>query len=226
MPEIIDQVKELLHLNKTVFDEKKVTVVFILGGPGVGKGTQCARLVQDFGFCHLSAGDLLRHEQDREGSQYGDMIKEYIRDGKIVPSEVTVKLLENAMHEVLEERKGHTEHGWGDGKGRFLVDGFPRKMDQALVFDQTVCQSQFVLFLTCTEEVMLQRLLERGKTSGRADDNEESIKKRFKTFLDTSLPVVEYYKDKGKVVEVVGTKTVDEVHEATKASVKTRLGLP
>ena len=80
----------------------------------------------------------MRHEQDREGSQYGDMIKEYIRDGKIVPSEVTIKLLENAMHAALEEHKGKTEHGWGDGKGRFLVDGFPRKMDQALVFDQTV----------------------------------------------------------------------------------------
>ena len=66
------------------------------------------------------------------------MIKEYIRDGKIVPSEVTVKLLENAMHAALEEHKGKTEHGWGDGKGRFLVDGFPRKMDQALIFDQTV----------------------------------------------------------------------------------------
>ena len=66
------------------------------------------------------------------------MIKEYIRDGKIVPSEVTVKLLENAIHEALEEHKGKTEHGWGDGKGRFLVDGFPRKMDQAIIFDQTV----------------------------------------------------------------------------------------
>jgi len=99
-------------------------------------------------------------------------------------------------------------------------------MDQALIFDQTVCQSLFVLFFTCTEEVMLQRLLERGKTSGRSDDNEDSIKKRFKTFLDTSLPVVEYYKEKGKVVEVDGTKTVDEVHVATQTAVKARLGLP
>ena len=66
------------------------------------------------------------------------MIKEYIRNGQIVPTDVTVKLLENAIHEVMEERKGRTEHGWGDGKGRFLVDGFPRKMDQATIFDQTV----------------------------------------------------------------------------------------
>jgi UMP-CMP kinase len=89
-----------------------------------------------------TAGDLLRHEQDREGSKYGEMIKEYIRDGKIVPSEVTVKLLENAMHETLDKNKDRTDHGWGDGKGRFLVDGFPRKMDQALIFDQTVRTSQ------------------------------------------------------------------------------------
>ena len=126
-----------------------------------GKGTQSALLVKDFGFCHLSgepayplhhqaqilayshvkhsiAGDLLRREQDREGSQYGDMIKEYIRNGQIVPSDVTVKLLENAIHEVMESSKGKTEDGWGPGKGRFLVDGFPRKMDQATIFDQTV----------------------------------------------------------------------------------------
>lgn len=80
----------------------------------------------------------MREEQDREGSQYGEMIKEYIRDGKIVPSDVTVKLLENGMHKALDTHKDKTGHGWGDGKARFLVDGFPRKMDQALIFDQTV----------------------------------------------------------------------------------------
>lgn len=93
------------------FSAVNTSVIFVLGGPGAGKGTQCANLVRDYGFTHLSAGDLLRAEQDREGSEFGDMIKEYIRDGRIVPMEVTVQLLENAM---MEKNKG---------TGKFLIDG-------------------------------------------------------------------------------------------------------
>lgn len=84
------------------------------------------------------AGDLLRAEQNREGSQYGDMIRTCIRGGTIVPKEVTIKLLEIAMSVELQTRSGP---GWTDGKGRFLIDGFPRKMDQALTFDETVCHA-------------------------------------------------------------------------------------
>lgn len=93
------------------FSPDKTSVIYVLGGPGAGKGTQCANLVRDYGFTHLSAGDLLRAEQDREGSEFGSMIKEYIAEGKIVPMEVTVQLLENAMMD-------HEE-----GRGRFLIDG-------------------------------------------------------------------------------------------------------
>lgn len=177
------------------FDAQKVTVVYILGGPGSGKGTQSAHLVQDYGFTHMSAGDLLRSEQDREGSKYGQMIKDYIKNGDIVPMEVTVKLLEKAMNDKLDEKRS-------GGKGRFLIDGFPRKMDQAVFFEDSVCSSRCTLFLDCPEDVMNERLLNRGKTSGRSDDNEESIKKRFKTFVETSMPVVDYFESKGKVVKV------------------------
>jgi len=120
---------------RPVFDSEKVTVIYVLGGPGAGKGTQCGRLVEDFNFSHLSAGDLLRAEQHREGSQYGDLIRTCIREGNIVPQEVTIKLLEMAMARELEARSGP---GWTDGRGRFLIDGFPRKMDQALTFEETV----------------------------------------------------------------------------------------
>ena len=93
------------------FSPTKTSVIFVLGGPGAGKGTQCANLVRDYGFTHLSAGDLLRAEQNREGSEFGQMIKDHIREGIIVPMEVTVQLLENAIQ------------GVNDGVGRFLVDG-------------------------------------------------------------------------------------------------------
>ncbi|CAH7666767.1 adenylate kinase-domain-containing protein [Phakopsora pachyrhizi] len=191
------------------FDSKDVKVIFVLGGPGAGKGTQCARLVADYSFVHLSAGDLLRAEQQRENSEYSQLISEHIKEGKIVPMEVTVKLMQKAIEEAVQ-----------DGNSKFLIDGFPRKMDQAIKFDSDVCESTFVLFLTCPEEKLLPRLIERGKTSGREDDNEESIKKRFRTFVETSLPVVDYYSEKGKVVQVDSSGTVEEIYSSIKAAVE------
>jgi UMP-CMP kinase len=198
------------------FSPSNVTVLFVLGGPGAGKGTQCANLVRDYHFTHLSAGDLLRAEQDRKGSEFGELIKSYIKDGKIVPMEVTVQLLENAMTEVVNKDN--------DKRGKFLIDGFPRKMDQALKFEETVCPSKFVLFYDCPEEEMQKRLLKRGETSGRSDDNAESIKKRFKTFVETSMPVVDYFEKEGRVVKVVATKTPDEVYKETREKLEQRLG--
>lgn len=185
---------------KPTFDSKKVAVIFVLGGPGVGKGTQCEKLVKEKGFVHLSAGDLLRAEQKREGSQYGKMIKQHITDGQIVPMEVTVALLENAIRDEVAKEKS-----------RFLVDGFPRKMDQAIKFEEDVCESKFTIFFECSEETMMKRLLKRGESSGRDDDNEDSIKKRFKTFKETSMPVVDYFGKKGKVVKIDCEDSVEVV---------------
>lgn len=89
-------------------------------------------------------------------------------------------------------------------------------MDQALKFDESVCPSAFTLFFDCAEDVLLERLLDRGKTSGRADDNIESIKKRFKVFLDTSMPVVEYFERNGKVVRIDGARPPQVVYEDVK----------
>eukprot|EP00833_Pecoramyces_ruminatium_P002000 jgi/Orpsp1_1/1176032/evm.model.c7180000056143.1 len=182
------------------------TVVYVLGGPGAGKGTQCANLVKDFGFVHLSAGDLLREERQRKGSQYGELINNYIKEGKIVPAKITIALLENAMAKSTSKR--------------FLIDGFPRKMDQAKKFEKTVCKGKFVLFFDCPESVMLERLLKRGKTSGRVDDNIESIKKRFVTFKETSYPVVEYFEKQNKVKRVSCVNSPQKVYAETKAIFK------
>lgn len=203
------------------FSANDVTVVFFLGGPGSGKGTQSANLVKDYDFVHLSAGDLLRAEQEREGSQYGDMIREYIREGKIVPMEVTVALLSNAMDASMAKSKDEPKTPAGS-KARFLIDGFPRKLDQAHFFEDTVCPSELVLFLDCPEDVMESRLLKRGETSGRSDDNAASIRKRFTTFVETSMPVVEHFREKEKVVEVRADVTVEEVFAKVKAGIEER----
>jgi UMP-CMP kinase len=185
------------------YDSETTKVVFVLGGPGVGKGTQCARLVRDYDFVHLSAGDLLREERQRPNSPYGDLIEYYIREGKIVPQEITISLLRNAM-------RGYTS------KTRFLVDGFPRSIEQGIEFEMIVCPSAMVLFFECGEEEMLKRLMGRSQNSGRSDDNVESIKKRFRTYQMTTVPVREFYTDLGKLRSINSVGNVDEVYERTK----------
>ncbi|XP_020689667.1 UMP-CMP kinase 3 isoform X1 [Dendrobium catenatum] len=180
--------------------EKGVKVVFVLGGPGSGKGTQCANIVRVFGFTHLSAGDLLRAEI-KSGSENGTMIQNMIKEGKIVPSEVTIKLLEKAMLE--------------NGNDKFLIDGFPRNEENRAAFEEvTKIEPEFVLFFDCPEEEMERRLL--GRNQGRDDDNIETIRKRFKVFLESSLPVVDYYNLKGKVRKVDAAKPIDDVFESVK----------
>jgi UMP-CMP kinase len=153
--------------------ESKTTVVFILGGPGSGKGTQSERIQKDFKFTHLSAGDLLREERKTHGSQYGEIIEKNIVEGKIVPSEITVMLLEKAMKKS------------GFEGGRFLIDGFPRNIENLSTWEKIMNERvniPFILHLECGQEVMTNRLLKRGESSGRSDDNIESIKKRFVTY--------------------------------------------
>ncbi|KAI7891228.1 adenylate kinase-domain-containing protein [Mucor mucedo] len=188
------------------FSPEEVTVVFVLGGPGAGKGTQCENLTKDYGFVHLSAGDLLRAEQKREGSKYGELINHYIREGLIVPMEVTIALLEQAMKEAMAEGKAK----------RFLIDGFPRKMDQAVKFEEVVVPSKLVLFFECPEEVMLKRLLKRGESSGRVDDNIESIRKRFNVFTETSMPVIDAFEKQNKVKKISCDQPIEEVYQSVK----------
>jgi UMP-CMP kinase len=233
----VDSCRSLEHVSAdvaAVFAPPRPKAVFVLGGPGSGKGaillarmpalgiasaqacdratapkgphdwsvfagTQCAMIVERFGFHHLSAGDLLRAEKE-SGTAEGEMIKEYIKDGKIVPVEVTVRLLKKAMAE--------------SGKQRFLIDGFPRNTNNVDGWNSVMGDSvelQFVLFLECTEEEMEKRLLERGKTSGRSDDNIESIKKRFVTYLAETAPVIAAFEAQGKVRRVDSCRSLEHV---------------
>lgn len=186
--------------NGSLPTEKKVKVVFVLGGPGSGKGTQCANIVEHFGYTHLSAGDLLRAEI-KSGSENGTMIQNMITEGKIVPSEVTIMLLQRAMQESENDK--------------FLIDGFPRNEENRAAFERvTKIVPEFVLFFDCADEEMERRLLNRNQ--GRVDDNIETIRKRFKVFVESSLPVIEYYGSHGKVRKIDAGRSVEEVFEAVK----------
>lgn len=138
----------------------------------------------------------------KSGSENGDMIQNMIKEGKIVPSEVTIKLLERAMLD--------------NGNDKFLIDGFPRNEENRAAFEAvTGIEPQFILFFDCSEEEMQKRLLSRNQ--GREDDNIETIKKRFKVYMESSLPVIEYYNAKGKVRKIDAAKPVEEVFEEVKA---------
>jgi UMP-CMP kinase len=103
-----------------------------------------------------------------------------------------------------------------------MIAGFPRKLDQAHAFERSVVPSKFTLFFNCPESVMQERLLIRGETSGRADDNIESIKKRFKTFEETSMPVVNEFESQGRVVKVEAVKSPADVYKEVQAKIKER----
>ncbi|CAF97570.1 unnamed protein product [Tetraodon nigroviridis] len=189
----------------------KPQVVFVLGGPGAGKGTQCSRIVEKYNYTHLSAGDLLREERAREGSEYGQLIATYIKEGKIVPVEITISLLRKAMEETMQK---------DEQKFRFLIDGFPRNEDNLQGWNKVMDNNadvKFVLFFDCSIEVCINRCLERGKNSGRTDDNRESLNKRIQTYLQSTRPIIELYQKHGKVCTIDASRSVDEVFADVKA---------
>lgn len=119
----------------------KPIVIFVLGGPGAGKGTQCSKIVEKYGYIHLSAGDLLREERN-SGSENGDLIESCIREGKIVPVEITISLIEKAMNK--------------SGEKKFLIDGFPRNEDNLQGWNREMkgkAVVKCVLVFECTEDV-------------------------------------------------------------------------
>ncbi|PHJ19213.1 ump-cmp kinase [Cystoisospora suis] len=225
----------------------KPQIVFVLGGPGAGKGTQCELLTKHHNVVHISAGDCLREERQRPNSKDGELIQQCIREGRIVPVEITLTLLLKKM----------VANGWSRV---FLIDGYPRNQDNLngwLAFTHSenliekinqirssepglACQCdavlrqledevqqneqetnevnrrsgvdlRFCLFLDCPEETMEHRLLERGKSSGRADDNAEAIRKRFKTFKEETMPIVRYFEQKQLLKTIDASHSVEEV---------------
>ena len=173
---------------------KDKNIIFVLGGPGSGKGTQCEKIVEKYGFCHLSTGDLLREEVKQE-SERAAKLNAFMKEGKLVPQEVILELLRDAMI-ARKECKG------------FLIDGFPRDVPQGEKFETTVGKCKVLLYFQCSNEEMTKRLMKRGESSGRADDNMDTIKLRLKTFEDATVPVVDKYSDRAKIINAERDKEV------------------
>ncbi|KAJ3358219.1 Adenylate kinase isoenzyme 1 [Allomyces javanicus] len=202
---------ELPKLEDAPFDLKGRKIIFVLGGPGSGKGTNCTLLKDAFHLTHLSAGDLLRAEV-ASGSPLGSELNRMMAEGQLVPMDVTIHLLREAM-----ARAPATSNG-------YLIDGFPRQVDQGKAFERLMhVVPAAVLFFDCSTEVMTQRLLKRGETSGRPDDNMASIKKRFKVFTEQTMPAVEYYRERGMVVSVHSEGKVEDVFARAKEMLMLRI---
>lgn len=187
----------------------KHRVLFVLGGPGAGKGTQSDRIVGEYKSCHLSVGELLREEGPK--SEHKELIAECLVSGKIVPVEISLSLLRQAMDK--------SSSLYGDKI--FLVDGFPRNFDNLEGWSRNMPDYTTLfgaLVFDCPEKVLEKRILQRGLTSGRSDDNLASLKKRFLTYTSQTADVIACLEMMEgdhplKVHRIAGEHSIEEVWE-------------
>lgn len=188
-----------------------MTNIVLFGPPGSGKGTQAQFLIEKFNLKQISTGDLFRYNMKND-TELGKLAKSYIDRGELVPDQVTIDML-------IDEVKKPT-----DTNG-FIFDGFPRTKEQThaletIVKEQLNSDISVCLALVVDDEILVERLLKRGETSGRTDDsNEEIIRNRIKEYYDKTAEVAELYKQQGKYVEVNGVGEIDEIKDKLFAEV-------
>jgi len=189
--------KEVYQLN-----QKHMINLVLFGKPGAGKGTQAEFLKEQYNLKHISTGDLFRYNMKND-TDLGKLAKSYIDKGDLVPDEVTIKMLEDAVDKNP------------DASG-FIFDGFPRTTAQAEALDKFLATKDMkidaTIALEANDEVLIQRLLERGKVSGRTDDQDENkIRNRFDEYNQKTAPLKDYYEAQGKFHSVNGIGAIDEI---------------
>lgn len=176
----------------------------LFGAPGSGKGTQSAKLIDEYGLHHISTGEVLRDHIERQ-TELGKLADTYISRGQLIPDELMLSVLED----VLDQHMAN-----GNLKG-VVFDGFPRTVPQARALKELLARKgtklHGVIGLDVPEEELVDRLLKRGKETGRADDNLDTITNRLKVYHTQTEPLKEYYRQEGKYIPVKGTGVVDEI---------------
>lgn len=180
--------------------------IILFGPPGSGKGTQAALLVEKYNLEHTSTGDLLRAERAAK-TPLGLEANKYIEAGELVPDEVVVGMIRNKLAQKADKVQG------------FIFDGFPRTIAQAEALDVLLEEKEdeidVLLSLRVPEEELVKRLLARGATSGRKDDQEESIiRNRVVVYENKTAPVADYYANQGKLVTINGVGSIDDIQQA------------
>lgn len=178
--------------------------IIICGAPGSGKGTQSALIKDKYNLLHLSTGDLLRAEIAAK-SDLGRVAENYIANGQLVPDSMIIDILDKA---ISEREAAATYNG-------LILDGFPRTVAQAEALEGLLKKHgkelSVLLDLAVDEAELVDRLVKRGQTSGRSDDNLETIKKRLDVYHEKTEPVNDYYKKQGKYVAIPGMGSIDEI---------------
>ena len=174
----------------------------IFGAPGSGKGTQSQKLIDRYGFTHISTGDVLR-SQIAVGTELGKIADSYISKGQLIPDDLMVDILAQEVDRLRPQSNG------------FIFDGFPRTIPQAealkKMLEQRGEEVHSVIGLEVADEELMERLVKRGVDSGRSDDNPETIGRRLKVYHDTTSPLREYYSNEGKYIPIHGSGHVDEI---------------
>lgn len=188
--------------------------LILFGPPGSGKGTQSEKLIEKYGFKHLSTGDLLRSEISRQ-TPLGMEAKGFMDNGQLVPDEVVIGMISSSIDQ-------------NTSVNGFLFDGFPRTAAQAAALDQLLAQKNssiaVMLALDVSEEELVKRLMKRGETSGRSDDNNENvIRARIVEYHNKTTAVADYYQQFNKVTFLKGEGSIDEIFNSLCAEIDNRL---
>ena len=175
--------------------------IVIFGAPGSGKGTQSERIVEKYGINHISTGDVLRAEI-KNGTELGKTAKGYIDQGQLIPDELMIDILASVFD------------SFKDSKG-VIFDGFPRTIAQAEALKKMLAERgqdvSVMVDLEVPEDELMVRLIKRGKDSGRADDNEETIKKRLHVYHSQTAPLIDWYKNEKKYQHINGLGTMEGI---------------
>ena len=175
--------------------------IVIFGAPGSGKGTQSERIVEKYGINHISTGDVLRAEI-KNGTELGKTAKGYIDQGQLIPDELMIDILASVFD------------SFKDSKG-VIFDGFPRTIALAEALKKMLAERgqdvSVMVDLDVPEEELMVRLIKRGKDSGRADDNEETIKKRLHVYHSQTAPLIDWYKNEKKYQHINGLGTMEGI---------------
>jgi adenylate kinase len=176
--------------------------LLMIAPPGAGKGTQAARVARQFGVDHIASGELLR-EAVRAGTELGQKVKRYLDEGELVPDDLVLAIVSDRLKRAKP--------------GGFILDGFPRTVEQARAADRLFAESgepvDAVIYLDVDREESVRRLLARAGEEGRSDDQEPTIRHRLEVFETMTKPLLQYYADRGLVMAIDGEQPIDTVTE-------------
>lgn len=174
----------------------------LFGAPGSGKGTQSSKIIDKYGLHHISTGEVLRDHIKRE-TELGKIAEKYISQGQLIPDDLMISILDDVLEKEAKGKKG------------VIFDGFPRTIPQAEALKELLKKHNTdlhaVVGLEVPDEELIDRMLNRGRETGRADDNLETIKKRLHVYHNQTSPLRDYYKNEGKYLKINGMGHVDDI---------------